>query len=300
MSIFKKLSLLLTLVLFPIVVNANGGISVSTRNINLGPNESKTFTISATNLAGRVDISTSNESVASISSTKEFFDTSLNASSATITVTGKSVGTATIKVASSDVETFDGETITASYTITVNVAKVEVPTSSSTKKTTTKMPSKKTTSSTTKETTTAKTTTSTTSTVTTESSTTGITEETNKTPENVQSGVIKLDEFRVIGYDLKKENGKYTLNIDEDVDEIYVIASSKDESIEVTGTGIINIKNKNRVVIDANKDGINTKYIIKIQKRKDNSSFIIVALVFVIIGMLIYIIIDWNKTKYYR
>ena len=300
MSIFKKLSLLLILVLFPIAVRANGGISVSTRNINLAPNESKTFTVSVTNAAGRVDISTSNESVASISSTKEFFDTSLNASSATITVTGKSVGTATIKVASNDVETFDGEAINTSYTINVSVVAPETPPKTPT--TTSRPPQKK---STTKKTTTTKkgekTTTTTTSTTTTsiEEPTTNI-EESTTTKASTHNGTIKLDEFRVVGYDLKKEDGKYILNIDEDVDEIYILASSKDESVKVSGTGIIDIKNKNRVVIDAEKDGINSKYIIKIEKKRDNASIIIGALIIIILGMLTYIIIDWKKNKSYR
>ncbi len=304
MSIFKKLSLLLILVLFPIAVRANGGISVSTRNINLAPNESKTFTVSVTNAAGRVDISTSNESVASISSTKEFFDTSLNASSATITVTGKSVGTATIKVASNDVETFDGEAINTSYTINVSVVAPETPPKTPTPAPTpTPTPSQK--KSTTKKTTTTTkkgektTTTSSTTTMAIEEPTTNV-EESTTTKVSNHNGTIKLDEFRVVGYDLNKEDGKYILNIDEDVDEIYILASSKDESVKVSGTGIIDIKNKNRVVIDAEKDGINSKYIIKIEKKRDNASIIIGALIIIILGMLTYIIIDWKKNKSYR
>ena len=186
------------------------------------------------------------------------------------------------------------------HNITISVVTPETP--SKTPTTTSRPPQKK---STTKKTTTTKkgekTTTTTTSTTTTsiEEPTTNV-EESTTTKVSNHNGTIKLDEFRVVGYDLNKEDGKYILNIDEDVDEIYILASSKDESVKVSGTGIIDIKNKNRVVIDAEKDGINSKYIIKIEKKRDNASIIIGALIIIILGMLTYIIIDWKKNKSYR
>lgn len=297
MRVFKKLSLFMILALIcPMVVNAAGGISVSTKNISMEPNSTKTFTISATNAAGRVEITSSDSNVATVSSTSEFLDNN----SVSITVSSKSAGTTTIKVTATDVATYDMEEVRTSYNITISVVAPE--TTSKTPTTTSRPPQKK---PATKKTTTTKkgekTTTTTTSTTTTsiEEPTTNV-EESTTTKVSNHNGTIKLDEFRVVGYDLNKEDGKYILNIDEDVDEIYILASSKDESVKVSGTGIIDIKNKNRVVIDAEKDGINSKYIIKIEKKRDNASIIIGALIIIILGMLTYIIIDWKKNKSYR
>lgn len=297
MRVFRKLSLFMILALIcPMVVNASGGISVSTKNISMEPNSTKTFTISATNAAGRVEITSSDSNVATVSSTSEFLDNN----SVSITVSSKSAGTATIKVTATDVATYDMEEVRTSYNITISVVAPETP--SKTPTTTSRPPQKK---PATKKTTTTKkgekTTTTTTSTTTTsiEEPTTNV-EESTTTKVSNHNGTIKLDEFRVVGYDLNKEDGKYILNIDEDVDEIYILASSKDESVKVSGTGIIDIKNKNRVVIDAEKDGINSKYIIKIEKKRDNASIIIGALIIIILGMLTYIIIDWKKNKSYR
>lgn len=297
MRVFKKLSLFMILALIcPMVVNAAGGISVSTKNISMEPNSTKTFTISATNAAGRVEITSSDSNVATVSSTSEFLDNN----SVSITVSSKSAGTTTIKVTATDVATYDMEEVRTSYNITISVVTPE--TTSKTPTTTSRPPQKK---PATKKTTTTKkgekTTTTTTSTTTAsiEEPTTNV-EESTTTKVSNHNGTIKLDEFRVVGYDLNKEDGKYILNIDEDVDEIYILASSKDESVKVSGTGIIDIKNKNRVVIDAEKDGINSKYIIKIEKKRDNASIIIGALIIIILGMLTYIIIDWKKNKSYR
>lgn len=295
MSSIKRISIIIILsLLFPAIVNAAGGISVSTRSVNVEPNGSKNFTISASNAAGRVDITNSNPSVATISSSSEFLDNN----SVSVTVTGKSVGTAIIKVITTDVATYDLEEVRTTYTITVTVSNP-----STTKQTTT------TTTTTNRKTTTRKTTTLnsiTTSTImnTTTTSyaetTSAILETTRNTQNNKINGTIKLDEFRVIGYDLKEENGKYILNIDDKVDEIYVLASSKDKSVSINGDGIIDIKNKNRVVIEVSKNEINNKYIIQIQKKKSNTPYIIAMLIVIIVILLSYILIDWKKSKNYR
>ena len=295
MSSIKRISIIIILsLLFPAIVNAAGGISVSTRSVNVEPNGSKSFTISASNAAGRVDITNSNPSVATISSSSEFLDNN----SVSVTVTGKSVGTAIIKVITTDVATYDLEEVRTTYTITVTVSNP-----STTKQTTT------TTTTTNRKTTTRKTTTLnsiTTSTImnTTTTSyaetTSAILETTKNTQNNKINGTIKLDEFRVIGYDLKEENGKYILNIYDKVDEIYVLASSKDKSVSINGDGIIDIKNKNRVVIEVSKNEINNKYIIQIQKKKSNTPYIIAMLIVIIVILLSYILIDWKKSKNYR
>ena len=60
------INLLFMLLVSPLVVQAAGSINVSTRNININVGKSSSFTVSANNAAGRVDISTSNSGVASI------------------------------------------------------------------------------------------------------------------------------------------------------------------------------------------------------------------------------------------
>jgi len=119
----NKIKYLITLILiilciFPKSVLAVGNISVSTSNVNLIKGSTGSFTITADNAAGRVDISSANSSVASVSASSIFLDMQ----SETITVTGNSVGTTTIKVLVSDGTTYDDEDITGKlYTINITV-----------------------------------------------------------------------------------------------------------------------------------------------------------------------------------
>lgn len=118
----KVLSIILAVMLvvcaLPITAFAAGSVSVSTSSISMAPGQSKTFTITATNAAGRVDISSSNPAVATVSTASEFLDNS------TVTVTVKAVaaGSATISVVCTDVSDYDLNTISGTKTISVNVA----------------------------------------------------------------------------------------------------------------------------------------------------------------------------------
>ncbi|MBR6689505.1 MAG: cadherin-like beta sandwich domain-containing protein [Clostridia bacterium] len=98
-------------------VYAKGSVKPSKTSITIEKGGSTTFKITASNAAGRVDISTSNSSVASISATNKWLDNN----SATITVKGKAIGTATITVKLTDVATYDKEPLTNTYKITVKV-----------------------------------------------------------------------------------------------------------------------------------------------------------------------------------
>ena len=118
------INLLFMLLVSPLVVQAAGSINVSTRNININVGKSSSFTVSANNAAGRVDISTSNSGVASISSSSLFLDNN----SSGVTVTGNSAGTATITVRVVDAATYDEEPLNNTYTITVNVVAPATPT----------------------------------------------------------------------------------------------------------------------------------------------------------------------------
>ncbi len=115
----KKIKYILFLLLFiPLFANASG-ISLSTSSITLEVGKTSTFTIKASSAAGRVDISSSNKSVATVSSSSQFLDSN----SVKIKVTAKSVGTSTINVKLTDVATYEGKVLTGIKTIKVTVKK---------------------------------------------------------------------------------------------------------------------------------------------------------------------------------
>lgn len=126
----RKILVLLVLLIgmaLPYKVMAAGDVRVSTNNISVTPGGTATFTISADNAAGKVSISSSDPSIATASisnkgnedSDNEMF---LDKDSRTITVTGVSVGEATITVTLDDVATYDNEDLSEkTYTINVTV-----------------------------------------------------------------------------------------------------------------------------------------------------------------------------------
>lgn len=119
--------LLLTMIIIPFKVFAAGGFSVSTTSISMYPGETKTITISTNNAVGKLNISSSNGGVASASPGSIFIQNP--GSSGSITITGNSVGTATISVVASDnFATMDEEILAGqAKTITVNVVEKTEP-----------------------------------------------------------------------------------------------------------------------------------------------------------------------------
>ena len=109
---------ILSIFLIPSIVSAAGNITVSTTNLNITRGGSGSFRISANNAAGKVNVSSSNTAVATVSMSTKFFDNE----SDTVKVTGKSVGSAVITVYVEDATTYDDENISGrSYKINVNV-----------------------------------------------------------------------------------------------------------------------------------------------------------------------------------
>ena len=84
-------------------VEAAGGFSISRSSVSLNPGEITTITISATNCLGKFTITSSNSSVATVSSSSIWLENS----SDTVTVTAKGAGTATISITASDVTDTD-------------------------------------------------------------------------------------------------------------------------------------------------------------------------------------------------
>lgn len=102
---------------FPMIVQAAGSITVSTGSLSIQNGGSQTFYVTASNAAGRVNISSSNAGVASVSSTSEWVENG----SIPITVYGRSAGTASITISVVDAATFDEEPLSNTYSIHVNV-----------------------------------------------------------------------------------------------------------------------------------------------------------------------------------
>ena len=113
-----KLLFVFSLLILPFNAFAAGGISTSTSSLSITEGSSKTFTINATNAAGKISIATSNPSVATISISGARW---IEDENVTVTVTGKSAGNATITVTILDAATFDEEVISGTRTVNVVV-----------------------------------------------------------------------------------------------------------------------------------------------------------------------------------
>ncbi len=112
-----RIIFLISLFIIPNTIFAAGGLSVSTTNISITQGSSSSFTINANNAAGGVSISSSNSGVASVSMSSTFLDNS----GATVTVTGKAVGSAVITVTAFDMATYDEEVVSTVHRINVTV-----------------------------------------------------------------------------------------------------------------------------------------------------------------------------------
>ena len=114
----KFLVILITLLcFFPINVFASGSISVNRGSLSIAKGSSSSFVVSANNAAGRVDIYSSNSSVAKVSTSSSWLDNN----SVTVTVTGVNDGNATIIVKITDAATYDEEALSGTRSVSVNV-----------------------------------------------------------------------------------------------------------------------------------------------------------------------------------
>lgn len=123
MKFILKSVLLFLFMIIPFNVFAIGDITVSTDKIILEVGEKKTFTISAYNTIGDVTIESNNSSIADVNPSEWETGTIEDGKTITgeITVTGNSVGTASIKI-TLDAATFDSEELTGEVrTINVNI-----------------------------------------------------------------------------------------------------------------------------------------------------------------------------------
>ena len=222
--------LLLTMFLMPFKVFAAGGFSVSTTSISMYPGESKTVTISTNNAVGKLNITSSNGSIASASPSSIFIQNP--GSSGSITITGNNVGTATISVvASSDFATMDEEILAGvTKTIVVNIISKPAP-----------QPSNPTPSN-----------------------------PQPQQPQNNYSKNNNIKSLHVEGYELVKvDNNNYTLIVSNDVTSISVNATAEDSKAKVSGTGVKELKvgENNIEVIVTSESGSQNKINIKVTRK---------------------------------
>lgn len=117
-KVYIMIIILVAFCFMPKCIYAAGNISVSTTNINIYKGSSSSFTITANNAAGRVDVSSSNPGIVSVSTASVFLDMQ----SEKVTLTANAVGNATIRVYVADATTYDDESLTGkTYVINVKV-----------------------------------------------------------------------------------------------------------------------------------------------------------------------------------
>jgi len=112
------LIMLVILMVLPISVLAAGSIQPSPRSLSITKGGTGKFNISASNACGKIEVYSSNPSVATVNVSNRWIENE----TVTVTVTGVSAGTAAITVRLSDAATFDEEELTGSYTVNVTVS----------------------------------------------------------------------------------------------------------------------------------------------------------------------------------
>ena len=98
-----------------IVQAATGSFSVPS-SVSVKKGKSTTFTVSLKNCEGKFSVSSSNSSIAAISYSADWKESSFS-----VKVTGKKAGTAKVTVTASDVSDTSAKEVTGSKTVTVKV-----------------------------------------------------------------------------------------------------------------------------------------------------------------------------------
>ena len=242
--------IVIVLLIFPISVFASGSISVSPSSLTIEVGSTKTFTISATNTIGDVEISSSNSSIASVS-TNEWGTGMVDegqTKTGTITVNGKSIGTTTITL-TIDAATFDGEDLAGQKrTISVNVVAKPEPT--------TKVANNNNTNNNT------------------------VNDNSNNNVSNSNVNTINVEDNRsknnrikditIDGFELTKvDANNYTLTVGNDVDSINVNATAEDTKSKVSGTGVheLNIGENKIEIIVTSESGLKNKITITVNRK---------------------------------
>lgn len=218
------------IIMLPATVFASGSIKPSCRSLSITKGSTKTFKITASNACGRVDISSSNNSVAKVNVSSQWLENN----SVTVTVTGISVGNALITIKLSDAATFDEQVLSQSYTVSVNVSDSEASNENS----------KNNSSSTT-------------------------TKPTVNTNKNLSKN-NNVKGLSIQGYDLKNtSDDTYELTVNNNVASITINGEAEDSKANISGTGKKDLtvgKNKFTITVTS-ESGAKKNYVITVIRK---------------------------------
>ena len=230
------IAILMLMIILPINVFAAGSISPSTSSLTINKGSTQTFRVTATNACGRVDISSSDSSVAKVNVSNQWLENS----SVTVTVSGVSAGTARITVRLTDAATFDEEALTGSYTINVTVIDKQGGSLTTNNGASSSMTNNN-----------------------------GASSSIN-TNKNLSTN-NKIKELSVEGYSLKEiGNNTYELTVDNNVQNVNITGKAEDSKATISGIGKKDLKigeNKFTVTVKA-ESGAKKNYKINIIRKE--------------------------------
>ena len=246
---FKKIIIISIILLFSILTFGNinsyaasGSFSVSKSSISLEKGKSTTFTINLKNCEGVFAISSSNTSVATVSTSR----TGWLESKATITIKAKAKGTATISVKAEDVADSSAKEVTGTKSIKVTVTDSSSNTSNKPSTTNNSSNNNNTSNSSTN----------------------------NDNNENKKSNVATLKNLGITPNDFsgfRKMTLNYSVKVPNSVAKVKIYAEPTDSKATVTGTGNKNLKvGKNTFAIKVTaEDKKTTKtYVLNITREE--------------------------------
>ena len=223
-------------------VNGTFSVNKSSETIEIG--KTTTFSITATNCGGKFTITSSNNSVATVSSAEEWIENG----SKEITIAAKSAGTTTIKVKADDVASTDEDEVIGSKTIMITVTeKKEENNNTNTGTGNNQAP--------------------TTPTPKPETPPAPVTKSSEVKLRNLG---IKPDEYDFSGFSKNRNKENWEVTVPNSVTEITVYATPLDEKAKVEGTGKVSLKEGNNtanIKVTA-EDGKTTKTYTLTIKRK--------------------------------
>ena len=228
--------LILSILIIPWNTFAAGGYSVSKSSVSLTKGGSTTVTISVTNAAGRIDISSSNSAVATVSTGSIFVDAYQETRTYLFTISTKAAGSAVITVTPRDMATYDKEVISGSRQIQVAVNEPASPNPSTPNTPTPSVPKP-------------------------------------SGPADTRSTNTALKSLTVNGKTLTNSNNVYTLEVSNYIEKIDLAAVVADNKSKLTGTGSKNLKvgeNNFNVVVTAER-GNTATYIINVIRKEFNT-----------------------------
>lgn len=100
------------------------------------------------------------------------------------------------------------------------------------------------------------------------------TESTNTTTTVYVPDDLKLKELKIVGYNInfKPNLVSYTIDVDENVDELYIIAEPADKETEIDSIGLVDIKGKDFIQIRVHNENAHHEMNYKINIRRTKKS----------------------------